>query len=144
MTERKPPGQPWDSWIEEQIRRAQEDGQFDNLQGAGKPLPDLDSVYDPDWWAKKLVRREGVSILPPGLELLRKVEAEMTKILALDRETAVRARVAGLNAEIARLNATAAEGPPTRLSPLDVEAIVARWRLRASGSRGCRGSGSGS
>ena len=132
MTERKPPGQPWDSWIEEQIRRAQEDGQFDNLEGAGKPLPGLDNGYDPDWWAKKLVRREGVSILPPALELLRKVEAEMTKILALGREADVRARVGALNAEIARLNATAAEGPPTRLSPLDVEAIVERWRLRSS------------
>jgi uncharacterized small protein (DUF1192 family) len=132
MTERKPPGQPWDSWIEEQIRRAQEAGQFDNLEGAGKPLPGLDNGYDPDWWAKKLVRREGVSILPPALELLRKVEAEVTKILALGREADVRARVAALNAEIARLNATAAEGPPTRLSPLDVEAIVERWRLRSS------------
>jgi uncharacterized small protein (DUF1192 family) len=132
MTERKPPGQPWDSWIEEQIRRAQEDGQFDNLEGAGKPLPGLDNGYDPDWWAKKLVRREGVSILPPTLGLLRKVEAEMTKILALGREADVRARVAALNAEIARLNATAAEGPPTRLSPLDVEAIVERWRLRSA------------
>jgi Domain of unknown function (DUF1992) len=37
MTERKPPGVSWESWFEEQIRRAREDGAFDNLPGAGKP-----------------------------------------------------------------------------------------------------------
>jgi uncharacterized small protein (DUF1192 family) len=138
MTEKKPPGKSWDSWIEELIDRAHEDGQFDNLEGAGKPLPGLTAGYDPDWWAKKLVQREGVSILPPSLELLRKVEVELAKILALRAEPEVRARVAALNAEIAKLNATAAEGPPTRLGPLDVEAIMARWRrgTRAAGASG--------
>jgi uncharacterized small protein (DUF1192 family) len=130
MTKKKPPGKRWDAWIEEQIDRAHEEGQFDNLEGAGKPLPGLTDGYDPDWWAKKLVQREGVSILPPSLELLRKVEVEMAKILALRAEPEVRARVAALNAEIARLNATAAEGPPTRLGPLDVEGIVVQWRRR--------------
>jgi len=37
VTERKPPGVSWESWLEEQIRRAREDGAFDNLVGAGKP-----------------------------------------------------------------------------------------------------------
>jgi hypothetical protein len=135
MTERKPPAKKWESWIEEQIRQAQDDGQFDKLEGAGKPLPGLTEGYDPDWWAKKLVRREKVSILPPSLELLRKVEAEMPRILALPREADVRARLAALNAEIARLNATAIEGPPTRLAPLDVEAIIAQWRRDAAPDR---------
>jgi hypothetical protein len=130
MTEKKPPGKSWDAWIEEQIARADADGQFENLEGAGKPLPGLTDGYDLDWWAKKLVRREGVSILPPSLELLSKVEVEMAKILALRAEHEVRARVAALNAEIAKLNATAAQGPPTRLGPLDVEAIVSQWRRR--------------
>ena len=58
MTERKPPGRSWESWLDEQIRQAREDGAFDNLDGAGKPLPDLDQGYDPDWWVKKLVCRE--------------------------------------------------------------------------------------
>jgi len=42
MTERKPPGVSWESWFEEQIRQAQEGGAFENLPGAGKPLPDLE------------------------------------------------------------------------------------------------------
>ena len=110
MTERKPPVS-WESWLEEQIRRAREDGAFENLEGAGKPFSDLGGGYDPDWWVKKLVQRERVSVLPPALELLRKVESEMNKIWALRREADVRARVQSLNAEIARSN----EGPPTRM-----------------------------
>jgi hypothetical protein len=135
MTERKPPGVSWESWFEEQIRRAREDGAFDNLPGAGKPLPDLEGGYDPDWWVKKLVQRERVSVLPPALELLRKIESEIKKIWALSSEADVRAQVLSLNAEIARSNARAAEGPPTRLGLLDPDAIVARWSTNSTGSR---------
>ena len=39
MTERKPPGTSWETWIDAQIRVAMEQGAFDNLPGAGKPLP---------------------------------------------------------------------------------------------------------
>src|SRR2546422_5206664 len=90
MTERKPPGRSWESWLEEQIRQAREDGAFDNLEGAGKPLPDLDQGYDPDWWVKKLIRREKGSVLPPALGLLRKVEVEMARIWTLRDEAEVR------------------------------------------------------
>ena len=40
MTQRKPLEHSFESWIEGQIRVAQEQGAFDNLPGAGKPLPD--------------------------------------------------------------------------------------------------------
>src|SRR5436309_5531648 len=92
MTERKPPGRSWEWWLEEQIRQAREDGAFDNLDGAGKPLPDLDQGYDPDWWMKKLVRREQVSALPPALELLRKVETELARIWKSRDEAEVSSR----------------------------------------------------
>ena len=134
MTERKPPGVSWESWLEEQIRRAREDGAFDNLEGSGKPFSDLEGGYDPDWWVKKLVQRERVSVLPPALELLRKVESEMKKIWALRSESDVRARTLSLNAEIARSNARSAEGPPTRMGLLDPDAIVAQWRARSTGA----------
>ena len=133
MTQRKPPGTSWESWIDTQIRTAMEDGAFDNLPGAGKPLPYLDQDYDPDWWVKQLVRREQISMLPPSLELLRKVERELAAIEKLQDEATVRQRVAALNAEIAKVNATVVEGPPTRLSPLNVEQVVARWRQARSG-----------
>jgi hypothetical protein len=85
---------------------------------------------------KKLVQRERVSVLPPPLELLRKIESEIKKIWALSSEADVRAaQVLSLNAEIARSNARAAEGPPTRLGLLDPDAIVAQWRTNSTGSR---------
>jgi hypothetical protein len=130
MTERKPPGTSWETWIDAQIRVATEKGAFDNLPGAGKPLPNLDQEYDPLWWVKQLVQREQVSMLPPSLELLRKVEKELASIETLHDEATVRRRVAALNVEIAKVNATVVEGPPTRLGTLDVDQIVARW-LRA-------------
>jgi hypothetical protein len=134
MTERKPPGTSWETWIDAQIRVAMEKGAFDNLPGAGKPLPDLDQEYDPLWWVKQLVQREQLSMLPPSLELLRKVEKELAAIETLHDEATVRRRVAALNIEIAKVNATVVEGPPTRLGTLDVDQIVARWQRARSAS----------
>ena len=131
MTERKPSGVSWESWIEAQIRVAQEEGAFDNLPGAGKPLPNI-LEYDPLWWVKNLAQREQISLLPPSLELLRKVERELATIEKLPDEAAVRHRVAALNVEIARVNATVVEGPPTRLGPLDPDQVVGRWRRARS------------
>src|SRR5262245_46398466 len=128
MTERKPAGTSWESWIDTQIRVAREQGAFDNLPGAGKPLPDRGQLHDPLWWVKQLVEREQLSLLPPSLELLRKVEKELAALAKLPDEATVRRRVAALNVEIARLNATVMEGPPTRLGTLDVDKVVERWR----------------
>jgi Domain of unknown function (DUF1992) len=132
MTERKPSGTSWETWIDAQIRVAREGGAFDNLPGAGKPLPNLDQAYDPLWWVKQLIQRERISMLPPALELLRKVEKELATIETLPDEATVRRRVAALNVEIAKVNATVVEGPPTRLGTLDIDQIVARWRRTRS------------
>src|SRR5882757_9766316 len=89
MTQRKPPGTSWETWIDAQIRVAAEAGAFDNLPGAGKPLPNLDQAYDPLWWVKQLVQREQISMLPPSLELLRKVKRELAAIEKLHDEATV-------------------------------------------------------
>ena len=130
MTERKPAGKSWETWIEELIHNAREAGEFDDLEGAGKPIPGITDPYDPDWWVKKLLQREKLTVLPPALELLRKVEVGLAAIWGVSREAEVRARVAALNAEIAKVNSRVAEGPPTRLAPLDVDEIVGEWRAR--------------
>jgi hypothetical protein len=135
MTERKPPGTSFETWIDAQIRVAQEAGAFDNLPGAGKPLPNLDQDFDLSMWVRQLVEREQLSMasmLPPSLELLRKVETELAALEKLDDEASVRQRVAALNAEIAKVNATVTEGPPTRLGMLAIDQVLARWRRTRS------------
>ncbi len=130
MTERKPAGKSWETWIEELIHNARETGEFDDLEGAGKPIPGITDLYDPDWWVKKLLQREKLTVLPPTLELLRKVEVGLAALWSVGSETDVRARVAALNTEIAKVNSRMVEGPPTRLASLDVDEIVSEWRAR--------------
>ena len=128
MSERKPPGASVGSWIDAQISAAMQQGAFDNLPGAGKPLPHSGQGYDPDRWIKQLLEREGAAITPPSLELRRKMEKELAALGAMKDEATVRLRIGALNAEIAKFNATAVEGPPTNLATLDIEQVVARWR----------------
>ena len=71
-------------------------------------------------------------MLPPSLELLRKVEEELATIEKLHDEATGRRRIAALNVDIAKANATVVEGPPTRVSTLDVDQVVAQWRLASS------------
>ena len=130
MAKRKPPGKTWESFVEQQIREAMEAGAFDNLQGKGQPIADLGREYDPDWWAKKLIEREKVSLTPPALALRRTVEQTLERLARIRDEREVRRTIDVLNAQIRTLNATVAEGPPTNLAPLEVEAIVRRWRER--------------
>jgi hypothetical protein len=60
------------------------------------------------------------------------VEKELAAIENLHDEATVRRRVVALNVEIAKVNATVVEGPPTRLGWLDVDQVVAQWRQTRS------------
>lgn len=135
MTERKPPGEKIEAWVERQTREATDAGTFENLPGAGKPIPDLDRPYDPNWWAKERLRREGVSMLPDALRLRVDVQKEMARISDLETEDEVREAIATLNAHIRATNASITAGPPSNVVPLDVERVVVEWR-RARASDG--------
>jgi len=132
MTEQKPPGKSWDSWIEALIHEARAEGAFDDLEGKGKPIPGLDAPYDPDWWVKKLLEREKLSFLPPALSIRAKVAKALEELWRVRSEHEVRQRVTAINTEIARANRTVIEGPPTSLAPLDVEVVLDEWRRRSS------------
>jgi len=121
---RKPIATPFESWIEQQIREAQDRGVFDNLPGAGKPLADLDEPYDPMWWVKRKLRDERLSLLPEALQ----VRVDLERALEARFEIELRESLVELNERIARLNSRVTDGPPTTLSPLDVEDVIRRWR----------------
>lgn len=133
MTERKPPGVSFESWVDRQIREAQERGSFDNLPGAGKPLPRADEPYDEDWWLKEKLRREGVSVLPPTLRLRKEAEDALAKARRAPSERAVRHIVQEINERIRQALRRPLEGPPLNLTPFDVEQVVHEWRRGASG-----------
>lgn len=56
-----------ESLADRRIREAMERGDFDDLPGAGKPLPDAGQPYDEMWWVKKWIAREQLkSAVHPG------------------------------------------------------------------------------
>ena len=125
-----------EGWIDRQIREAIDRGEFDDLPGAGKPIEDLGSAHDPDWWVKRLVQREQVTgVLPPALQL-RKEDAELDD--RLDRitgEADVRREVEEFNARVLKARYTPVDGPPLITQPRDVDATVAAWLLRREARR---------
>lgn len=130
MTERKPPDMPFESWVDKQIREAQERGAFDDLPGAGKPIPDLDRPRDDTWWIKQKLRRENMSYLPPVLMLRKEIEDVRRDALEAHTERDVREMVAAINERIVEAIRTPLAGPPLARRPLDVEEIVDQWRGR--------------
>jgi hypothetical protein len=134
MTERKPPGVGFQTWVERQIREATERGEFDNLPGAGKPIADLDKPHDERWWIKQKLRREHLSYLPPTLALRKQAEDALVAASKASSEAQVRRIVADINDKIVEGNKKAASGPPLNLMPFDVERVVRAWRKRQEAS----------
>jgi hypothetical protein len=117
-------------WVDLQIKQAMERGEFDNLPGAGKPLGDLGSPHDRDWWLKKLIERERISVLPAALQL-RKDDKELDALL--DRqatEKQVRAVLEDFNRRVIEARRQLQGGPPVVTPTRDVDAEVERWRER--------------
>ena len=131
MTERKPPGVPFESWVDKQIRDAERRGEFAQLPGAGKPLPTgTDTSYDELWWIKQKMAREGLSVLPPTLALRKEAEDTLAAAFAAPSERVVRKLVTGVNAKIRDMMSKPPPGPPLGMKPYDVEDVVRRWRER--------------
>jgi hypothetical protein len=132
VTERKPPGVRWESFVERQIRQAQERGEFEDLPSAGKPIADLNDQDEELWWVRRKLREEKVSYLPPSLALRKERDDALDRIAAAKSETVVREIVEELNTKILDANRKPLEGPPSSLMPLDVERVVRQWRDHAS------------
>ena len=123
------------TWVDLQVRRAMERGDFDDLPGAGKPIEGLGAEHDPDWWLKKLVERERIAVLPPSVQL-RKEDAELdARLDEYAAEAQVRAHVEDFNERVIRARYLLPEGPPLITMPRDVEATVEAWRARRAARR---------
>lgn len=133
VSNRKPPKVSRESWIERQIREAQERGEFDNLPGAGKPLPDLDRPRDDLWWVRNKLKEENLSYVPPALQLRKDVEEARERIARARSEQEARQIVVEINEVIRVANRSLLDGPPSSVAPLDEELAVRRWRDTAGG-----------
>jgi hypothetical protein len=123
----------YETWLDREIRLAQERGDFDNLPGSGQPLPDHGELYDEEWWIKQWVRREQITGFAPAT-LLVKREAEdlLERLAAESSEATVRRIVTELNQRIDRAVRSQLDGPPVVLTPFDVDAVVESWRRSRS------------
>jgi hypothetical protein len=136
MTERKPPGISFTSWIDQQIGEAQERGEFDNLPGAGKPLPRRSGADDGLTWVRELLRREGLptdELLPTPLKLRKQSERLAESVQELSSEQEVRDVVAELNRQIVEWRRIP-HGPPIFVRLIDADAMVSRWHDRRAAS----------
>jgi hypothetical protein len=127
---RKPAGMSFTSWIDQQVHEAAERGAFDDLPGAGKPLPRRREADDGMTWLREYLRREGVSpeeMLPTPLRLRKEIERLAETVGDLPSEQAVRDEAAALNRQIAQWRRIP-EGPPVYVRLVDADALAARWR----------------
>lgn len=121
------------SWVDVQVQQAIERGEFDNLPGHGKPIADLGSGHDPDWWIKKLVERENIALLPPALAL-RKEDADLdARLDRINMASEVRRELTDFNARVRKAiytPPTGPSGPPVITPQRDIDAEVAAWGER--------------
>jgi hypothetical protein len=117
--------------VEMAIQQAMRRGDFDNLPGTGRPLPDLHQTHDPDWWIRRKIEREQLTGLGPPALTLRKENEELDERLdATGSELSVRELLQDFNARVVEARRQLLGGPPVVTPTRDVEAEVARWRER--------------
>ena len=132
MTDRKPPGMSFQTWVDHQISQSIARGEFEHLAGAGKPLRGLEreeTAYD---WAVAKARREGVdtaAMLPPGLALRRERDQLPARAARLRSEAQVRDLAEDYNARVAAFWRRPQESRWAAVPGMaDVDALVAGWR----------------
>jgi hypothetical protein len=134
----------WESPVEKQIREAMERGEFDNLPGAGKPLPNLDPNDDGMWWVRQLAQRERLDFsgaLPPTLQLRKEAQGFPESLVNLAREESVREVLEDYNQRVRRDRLRPPDaGLPQLLAPtVDVDDLVDQWRTLRADRAAARG-----
>jgi hypothetical protein len=123
---------PYETAVDRAIREAAERGAFDNLAGAGKPLP-MRHAGDADWWLKELVEREQISgseLVPPTIALRREADGFPESLAGLASEESVRQVLDDFNERVRAdwRRPGVGKGTPVIARPVDVDAMVERWK----------------
>jgi hypothetical protein len=126
-------GQYRESWVDRQIREAQERGDFDNLPGAGKPLGDLGDPNDSEWWVRRYIEREKLDVsgaLPTPLALRKEAASYPESLADVRSEAEVREILEDFNhrVKVDRLRPAVGAMPPLIARTVDVDEVVEQWR----------------
>jgi hypothetical protein len=146
VTERKPQGLSFTSWIDQQVADAERRGVFDDLPGAGKPLairPDGGDYGQA--WVRDYAKREGVApeeFLPTPLRLRREIELLGEGVSGFRSEAEVREAAADLNRRIVEWRKIPL-GPPVHVRLVNADDLVSRWRAARSPASPAAGGPSG-
>ncbi|MEM7095131.1 MAG: DnaJ family domain-containing protein [Actinomycetota bacterium] len=111
-----------DAIVERRIDEARQLGYFDDLEGAGKPIPDLDTPRSDGWWAERYAKKERHQLLRE--ELITVVRRALPAI----RRGADADGVADLNARIDGYNRITTV---TALPPVDLHQAWEPYRTAA-------------
>ena len=118
-------------YVETVIQQAIRRGEFDDLPGAGKPLPGLGEHHDPDWWIRRKIQTENLTGLgPPALRLRIEDAGFEEHVDAMTREHDVRAYIEDYNRRIVEARRQLLGGPPVVTPTRDIEAEVTAWSER--------------
>ena len=113
--------------IEQAIRR----GDFDNLPGAGKPIPGLGTSPDPDWWIRRKIERERLTGLgPPALTLRTEYASLESRLDELRTPGEVREYLEDFNHRVIEARRQLLGGPPVVTPTVEVEECVRDWQVR--------------
>ena len=138
----------YESVVEQRIRDAQDEGAFENLRGAGRPLRGLNGPHDENWWLRSYLEREGLPndvLLPTPLRLRREIDRLPETVRDMDTEREVRDTVAALARRVAEW-LRFPDGPQISVRMPRADDVVEAWRAgrrgavvaRAGGRRTCR------
>ena len=127
------------AYVEVAIQQAIRRGEFDNLPGAGKPIPGLGESHDPDWWIRRKIESEKLTGLGPPALSLRVESAQLADRLdELTREDEVREVVEDFNLRVIEARRQLLGGPPVVTPTRDVDDEVRAWRERRAQPSGRR------
>ncbi len=112
------------SWIERRLSELAEDGYFDDLPGSGKPIPDIDTVYSPTWWATRWIERDVAN--ESSKPMRARLERDVAEALTLPMPEA-RKRLAEIAAGVEELNRLLDR--PQQLPTIDVDLVIIRGGL---------------
>lgn len=122
-----------ETWVDLQLQQALRRGILDELPPAGEPLEGLtpEAGHDPEWWVRRMTKRERITgVLPPAITL-RIEDARLDE--AIDRESGeagVRQIIDEFNRRVCTARRSLKGGPPVITPTRDPDREVERWRER--------------